>query len=299
MEVLVTGASGFVGQHLVRAMRNSGFKVRAAGRRPINIVGVNWSLLDDVNSTDWKNVCLGADIIVHLAGIAHTRHVSSSEFKKVNQEAPIALASALDPTQHLIFVSSIRAAVGVSSASEILENTEPLPSCSYGYTKLEAERGIQRILPNSCLMRPVSIYGSGARANIRHLEIFARSGLPLPVKSFLGTRSFLSVENLCSAIMFAAEKRLSGICNVSDPDTACLSDIVVWYREALGLRANIFSMPESARSILSLWPRMKPILSLASEPLVARPLRLLDKLWCPPHQSTREGVSLWAMRNTR
>lgn len=295
MKVLVTGASGFIGARLVRDLRAAGFEVRAAGRRSMRLEGVEWVDLPDVTHADWPNLCAGTDVVVHLAGIAHTRGVSDSMLRAVNEDAAIALALAMSREQRLIFVSSIRAAAAPSSAVEITDSTAPKPACNYGATKLAAEKAILRLRPESSIVRPVTVYGAGAKYNMRRLGELARRALPLPVGSFRAQRSYVSVENLCSAVVFVALNKVSGVFSVSDPDTASLRDLIVWYRDAVGAPPRLISLPGVVVRALRRVPAISALLRVAAEPLVARPSGLLSAGWRPVHASTRDGVRHWAV----
>ena len=75
MRVLVTGASGFVGRALTRALANAGIKVRAAARNVSAIpsgANIEAATLPDLSRpVDWRPLLRNIDAVVHLAGIAH------------------------------------------------------------------------------------------------------------------------------------------------------------------------------------------------------------------------------------
>lgn len=299
MKVLITGASGFIGRHLVGAMKNAGFDVRAAGRRPVDVQGVEWVSLSHIENFDWKSICSDVDLVVHLAGVAHTRAVSTSDLHAINADAPVALARALRPDQFLIFVSSIRAVIGPSSKDEISEDSLPRPACGYGHAKLQAEIGIQEVHQTACILRPVTVYGAGTKYNMGRLGRIASWSLPLPVGDFRAKRSFVSVENLCCAILFAYQKRLVGTYHVADPDTASLAELVSFLREALHKPRRIFCVSRLAIMVFASFSVFRSVLQLVSQPLVARPGRLLRAGWRPHHSCTRDGVTDWAMSVAR
>lgn len=299
MKVLVTGASGFIGQHLVVALRNVGLEVRAAGRHRLDIDGVEWTPLSDVGCVDWKTISADMDVIVHLAAIAHTREAPFEKLQAVNRDAPVALARALRSDQFLIFVSSIRAVIGASSPLEIDEEASPAPVCAYGRMKLSAETEIKTDHPNTCILRPVPVYGEGAKYNMRMLARMARSGMPLPVRQFDQNRSYLSVENFCSAVIFCIMKQLRGTYHLSDPDTATVSQLVSFFRDALGHPRRVFRLPLAAMGFLKFFPAVRSATQAAAGSLIARPFLLVQRGWQPPHKSTRDGVYRWATGGER
>lgn len=294
MKVLVTGASGFLGQHLVLALRQAMFDVRAAGRKPVNIAGVEWVYLDEVERFDWRSICWDVDAVVHLAGIAHARNSDEKAVNNVNTESTIALSKVMAPAQQFIFISSLRAICGTVSEVELTESSHPAPSCVYGRSKLFAEQGISGQHSNICVLRPVTVYGRGNKHNMARLAWLARSDLPLPLKGFRANRSYLSVQNFCSAVIFALQKKLTGTYHVADPDVACIAGLVCFFRDALGRPHQIFEAPRFGINVAASLPWFGNKLEVISNPLIARPALLLGAGWLPVHRSTRQGVECWA-----
>jgi NAD(P)-dependent dehydrogenase (short-subunit alcohol dehydrogenase family) len=96
--VLVTGASGFVGRPLVVALVRAGYTVRAATRRPASFPDLVESVTvpDFIYPIDWSPFLQSVDIVVHLAGLAHSRNPDTdySEFDQINRIATQRLANA-------------------------------------------------------------------------------------------------------------------------------------------------------------------------------------------------------------
>ena len=71
--VLVTGASGFVGPHVVAALSKAGWSLRLAARRPMpSPEGIETVVVGDLaERIDWSEVLRGIDHVVHMAGLAH------------------------------------------------------------------------------------------------------------------------------------------------------------------------------------------------------------------------------------
>ena len=125
--VLVTGASGFVGRPLVDALLRAGYAVRAVARRQISFPdSVEVAIIPDLkNPIDWTPILQGVDIIVHLAGPAHSKIPENaySEFDQVNWLATQRLADATKEVaiERLVYISSVRAQVGASAARAVRE----------------------------------------------------------------------------------------------------------------------------------------------------------------------------------
>ena len=163
--VLVTGASGFVGQPLVRALVDAGYTVRAAMRNPVpfpdsvEIV----STPDFEDAIDWHEILRGVDIVVHLAGLtlADNRDSAFGAYDRINRIATqeLARAAADGALERFVFVSSVRAQVGHSAAHVVRETDEPRPTDNYGRSKLAAEFAIRSTGLPYTILRPVAVYG--------------------------------------------------------------------------------------------------------------------------------------------
>src|SRR5450759_2456955 len=164
--VLVTGASGFVGRPLVAALLRAGYAVRAVTRRQVSFPdSVEAAIVPDLkNSIDWNPILRGVDIIVHLAGPAHSKIPESaySEFDQVNWLATQRLAHAAKEAgiDRFIYISSVRAQVGASAVQAIHEQDEPRPTNQYGRSKLAAEQAVQAAGVPFTIFRPCLLYTS-------------------------------------------------------------------------------------------------------------------------------------------
>src|ERR1035441_7126117 len=136
--VLVTGASGFVGRPLVAALLRAGYAVRAVTRRQISFPDSVEAVIvpDFTNPIDWNPILQGVDIIVHLAGMVHSKvpDTAYSEFDQINWIATQRLAHAAKEAaiDRFIYISSVRAQVGAFAVQAIHEQAEPRseePSC--------------------------------------------------------------------------------------------------------------------------------------------------------------------------
>ena len=217
--VLVTGADGFVGRHLVGYLALQGYKVIAASRAALafgnpNIIAV--SLPDISRLFDWRPLLSQCDAVVHLAGIAH-KEADDSLYDHVNHRATSALARAISRsgTKHLVFISSIAAQSGSYADHELNENDFPTPHNAYGRSKFAAEQAIRAADISFTILRPVVIYGEGEKGNFALVHRLSRLPVPLPFGSLTaqrsGCRSRISTRQSKqrSAIPSQSEKPLS------------------------------------------------------------------------------------------
>jgi nucleoside-diphosphate-sugar epimerase len=252
--VLVTGASGFVGQALVRALTEAGTPVRAATRDPAATsfpTGVEKVAVADYRQpVDWAPLLAGVDAVVHLAGIAHIGPgVDDAVYDRVVHVATAELAAACAGAnvRRLIFMSSVRAQSGPAADHVLTEDEEPHPSEAYGRAKLQAEAAVRAGPVAWTVLRPTMVYGRGAKGNLATLLRLADTSWPLPLAAFSNRRSLVSLDNLVAAVRFAlgapATERQTYL--VADPSPVTLAEIVATLRNGLGRPSRLFPVSPS------------------------------------------------------
>jgi nucleoside-diphosphate-sugar epimerase len=284
--VLVTGSDGFIGRHLVPYLAAQGYKVIAASRTTSAFEGPNIvtaSLPDLSIPFDWQPLLQQCDSVVHLAGIAHT-FVDDDLYDRVNKQATEVLARAASCRGiHLVFVSSIAAQSGSSSDHELTEDDPPRPTNPYGRSKLAAEQAIRASGVSFTILRPVVVYGDGAKGNFATVHKIARLPIPLPFAALTAQRSVLSIQNLCSAVatVLTNSHAPGETFIVSDPTPLTIPDVIAHYRATLGRPPWLMPIPErwlelSLKAIgqSAIWQRL-------GCPLIARPTKLLALGWKP------------------
>ena len=211
MKVLVTGASGFVGRHLIRALKDAGHKLAACSRSRVEVPGIFYVASPELGpEVDWTPALSGIDAVVHLAGRAHVTSEQADAktdqaYLRINAEGTRALAAqcAVAGVKHFIFLSSCHAITGESD-DVLTDRTVPQPVTAYGRSKLAAEDAIKSVLANSncawTILRPPLVYGPGNKANFGLLVKLVQTGIPLPLASVRNRRSFIYVENMVDLI---------------------------------------------------------------------------------------------------
>ncbi len=287
--VLVTGASGFIGQALVPVLAGAGFIVRAAARVPSRIgtdrPDVELSMMPDLNcgNVDWAELVEGCEYVVHLAGIAHASSaIPDSDYNAVNCEAVRELANAAQraSVKRIVYVSSVRAQTGPVANSAIDEATIPHPTDAYGRAKLAGEAALAEVLDTSetdwVTLRPVLVYGPGVKGNMAALLKLARLPLPLPINSLKGRRSILSVDNLASAVThcLTGDTVSRRVFLVADIAPMRVGKIVSAMRKGLKRSPGIFTVPSGLLALAAklagkgdAWGRLDGDLVVSTEAL--------------------------------
>jgi nucleoside-diphosphate-sugar epimerase len=284
--VLVTGSNGFIGRHLVPYLVAQGYKVIAASRTASTLEGPNIVALplpDLSLPFDWQPLLQQCDAVVHLAGIAHT-FADDELYARVNHRATEALAhAAFRCGKHLVFVSSIAAQSGPFSDHELTENDTPRPNNAYGRSKFAAEQSIRAAGVSFTILRPVVIYGDGAKGNFGTVHKISRLPIPLPFGALTAQRSVLSVQNFNSAVgTVLTDSRAHGeTFIVSDPTPLTIYDVIARYRASLGKPPWLIPVPERWLELAFKAVGQNAIWQRIGCPLVARPIKLLALGWKP------------------
>jgi nucleoside-diphosphate-sugar epimerase len=252
--IVVTGATGFIGRHLVPALYGRGYFVRAGTRDrkcaasfdpTIERISIGDLAKDTV---DWR-VCLsGIDVVIHLAAIAHaSSDVPAEAYERVNRRATARLAEAArDCGAQLIFISSVAAQSGPSADRILTEDDMPSPDSVYGLSKLNAERDIVRVGGRYFILRPTLVYGQGVGGNMAKLFRLAQMPVPLPFGAIRNLRSLLSVQNLIDAMIFLVESETlenGGPFLIADEEPISLPGMITQLRRGLGRRPGLVSFP--------------------------------------------------------
>ncbi len=208
MRALVTGAGGFLGKRLVRALSARGDRVRALVRRPgaaLDLEGVEVLTGDATDPATLRSAVRGQDLVFHLAGVR--RATDAAEFLRVNAGSTRALLDAClagAPGLARFVLAGSMAAAG-PSRTPLREGAPLAPVEPYGVSKAEAESialSYADRLPVA-VARPPRIMGPGDRENLLFFRI-ARAHLALD----FGDRplSWIDVDDCARGFLLLADR---------------------------------------------------------------------------------------------
>src|SRR5918911_5214774 len=148
--VALTGATGFIGRHLLRELPQRGYRVRVLLRRPAELPPeASGAVVGDLARPQNMAAALsGVDAVIHSAGIAHAMSgAPEDDYPVLNTQATIRLARAAEKARakRFVFLSSIRAQTGPAAQGVVTEADAPAPTDPYGRSKLAAEEGLAQL----------------------------------------------------------------------------------------------------------------------------------------------------------
>lgn len=218
MKILLTGATGMVGQGLLRHLQsNANIRVRAALRRANTEIdgskGIENVVLGDINATnDFTHYVLGMDVVVHAAARVHVMNDAAVdplvEYRKINTEGTLNLArqAAFNGVKRFIFLSTIKVnGEATRPGSSFCKRDQPMPQDAYAISKWEAEQGLFETSAKTgmevVILRAPLVYGQGVGANFLRLMRAVDRRTPLPFGLVDNCRSLIYLGNLVDAIV--------------------------------------------------------------------------------------------------
>lgn len=243
--VALTGGTGFIGRHVVSALLQEGWRVKALTRQPRALPDDNALLqvegvLEDLSAL--RSLVSDADAVIHAGGkiAARNRH----EFESVNvtgTENLIRAATEQPTPPRVVFLSTIAA-------------REPQLS-SYAATKREGENRLRALggaLP-WCILRPPVVYGPGDRQTLKLFRQFT-NGYALELSSG-GRFSMIYVDDLVSAVLYLLQDSAgkSAVFELDDghPEGYCWNDVVLEAGRKLECQIRNFEVPKFIQHLIA------------------------------------------------
>ncbi|MDG1687452.1 MAG: SDR family oxidoreductase [Gammaproteobacteria bacterium] len=259
--ILVTGATGFVGQNLVGSLLMKNKPVRACVRSRYNKY-IESPLLElfivkDLEQiASWEKSLQDIEVVIHTAARVHIMEDKEAnplaEFRKVNTEGTLNLArqAAEHGIRRFIFISSIKVNGEMTTIGEPFKPTDnTIPTDPYGLSKYEAEQGLLSIADETgmevVIIRPPLIYGPGVKANFASMMKWVSKGIPSPLGAIENQRSLIALENLTDFIIHSIDhpKAANEVFLISDDEDVSTTELLRKVAKAFGKQTTLLPIP--------------------------------------------------------
>ncbi|UTW02709.1 SDR family oxidoreductase [Amphritea atlantica] len=257
MNILLTGATGFLGRHLVKGLAVKGVNVTASIRQEVHLPVARTCIINSLDiDTDWSCALAEQKVVIHSAARAHIMedevYDPLAEYRQVNVEGTLNLArqAAEAGVQRFIFISSIGVNGNINTCP-FTENDEPTPAEFYAQSKWEAEQGLWNIHNETgievVIIRPPLVYGPGAPGNFARLVRLVEKGWPLPFGAVHNKRSFVAVDNLVDLIVTCIDHPAAAnqVFLAGDGEDLSTSDLLRGIAAAMEKPSRLVAVPEN------------------------------------------------------
>jgi nucleoside-diphosphate-sugar epimerase len=270
LNILVTGANGFIGAALCKSLVLHGHRVRGGARNSQSSgvlagAGVETAAVGNIDArTDWSAALSGMDAVIHLAARVHVMQEDAegllSEFRRVNVAGTehLARSAAACGVKRLVYVSTIKVnGEATEGGQKFDESDTPAPLDPYGVSKFEAEQALHRVARETGLeiviVRPPLVYGPGVKGNFIQLLKVVGSGIPLPLASVRNLRSLVYVGNLADALIACVTQHAAAgqTYIVSDGEDISTPDLLCALAAAAGRQARLFPCAPALLKLLA------------------------------------------------
>ena len=308
---VVTGASGFVGSHVVDELLRSGARVRCILRatssqrwltgKPVEIVTAPLT-----DAAKLAAAVAGADWIVHSAGLTHAR--GAAEFHEANvkgTERMLRAALTAGGLKRFVLISSQAASGPSADGRPVTETTLPQPVSAYGISKLRSEEltMIMRDRIPVVAIRPPAVYGPRDDAILkvfiavkRHIQPVLKSG---------GRFSLIHADDLARAVCLALthERAPGEVFFAAEPDETNYDEMGGLVKEAMGTWAVRVQVPgfllfagalvgEAVGGILGKAPYLsrEKLREIGSGDWICASTKIRNRLGWEPTINVRDGI---------
>jgi NADH dehydrogenase len=234
--ILVTGADGFLGSHLLPRLVSRGHLVRgvwkgAGGRGRLTAPGVDWRQADVTDTESLKGIASECDVVIHLAGISARTEARTLEQVHASGTRNVLVEASGQGIQRFVYVS----ALGASPAAG-----------DYFRAKFQAEDAVMSSGLEYVILRPSVTYGPGDHFTTAVARLLMR----LPAFPMLGDGTFkiqpVAVEDVTDALAQSVERAdvAGGLYELAGPERLSFIRVVRVIGEAIGRRRPVVPLPE-------------------------------------------------------
>ncbi len=308
--ILITGASGFIGTHLVRQLlflTKCKIKIIARNKIDLNDQRLEIFFIKDLfKLNNWSSLLNEVDYIFHLIGVSHYPNKMRNQkdyFYRVNVLLTKNIINAAIQTKvkKIIYLSSIKVNGEYTINNNIFSaKDKPNPQDYYGITKLRAEKEIikkcEQNSLNYTIIRPPLVYGPRAKGNFGLIIKAVKIGFPLPFKTLKNKRSLISIYNLVDFLIYSIKNKVTdnNIILISDGEDISISELILNIQRQMNKNSifsmNLFPMPRPFLYFLFKLIGRKDLIYKLLMPLqIDKNEQTIKYLWKPKY-SFKEGL---------
>ncbi|MFQ5450620.1 MAG: NAD-dependent epimerase/dehydratase family protein [Nitrospinaceae bacterium] len=311
--VLVTGASGFIGRHLVDYLLQRGCTVHCLVRETSDLRGLDLSRVhlhkaDLVGSPPPDSCVEQTDYVFHCAGL--TRAKTREAFFRINGEAcrPFyqGLAERGNSLKSIVHISSLAAVGPARPGGEVDENTPCNPLTFYGQSKRAGEEIARQFFPALpiVILRPPVVYGPGEKNFFTFLKAMDR-GWNVQMGNSAREVSLIYIKDLVRAMVRAATRppEKENIFFITDGQAHAWTDVVHTVADILKTRPKTIVIPEGGLTLIalglefvSMFTAKAPLLDrqrmidIRQSSWTASPKKFFAQYNFQPHYDLRKGM---------
>ena len=259
MAVLVTGATGFVGEWLVRKLIENGETVHVLHRKSSNLQPLDGlqfvSKIGDVTDAESvSNACLDVDTVFHLAGVVGYSRQARQQMEDVNVKGTRNVVDAIQTRRkpRLVYMSSV-VAVGASFDGQILNEQSPFTLSNLDLGYFETKKAAEELVISACrrgkieavILNPSTIYGAAdAKKGSRKTQLkVARGKFPFYTS---GGVSVVSVHDVIQSVLAARERGRSGQRYILSGENLTIKDLLTRIANLAGAKPPSIYLPNPA-----------------------------------------------------
>ena len=300
-QVLVTGATGFVGGRLVKALLQEGYSVtclvrKTSNTRTLQEMPVRLVLGDLENREAVRDAVRGIDTVYHLAGAI--KAANREQYFRINKTGTRLLLETLAETnpalKRFVHVSSLAAAGPSPEGRGLTEKETANPISWYGESKLGSEQEVLKYedVFRVTILRPSAVYGPGDRETLMIFQMIRQGWLFTPGR-FIRHFSLIHVDDLSAALIQAGRQDIpSGeIFFVSRPESYTWEEVGQAIARAMGRSYRSFAFPGSIARMAGIAGDTWSFLSGKPATVNSQKIKeLLQRSWLCDSSKVRTGL---------
>lgn len=290
MKVLVTGATGCVGQHSVAALLREGVHVRALGRDSARSAALQ-ALGAEIVRADLRDrsaviaACAGCDAVLHLGALS-APWGKRADFLQINVggTASVIAGCRLHGVARLVYVSS-PSVIFTGRDHTLLTEDAPFPrrfASTYSWTKKLGEDLVREAQVDgieTVILRPKAVFGPGDTSLLPRILASARAGRLPQIGDGTNMVDLTYVENVAHALLLAlrSKKAIGGVYTITNDEHPRLWDVIHEVLERFGLSTDLRHVPLPLARIVAglmelqaVWTGHEPLLTRYTVAILGR-----------------------------